>query len=87
MSVFVYPCVTVYVYIQVVSGLPTMPSSKSHFTGLLLNPNPTPTPSQSVPPLCEGNPKVMLIGWDSVENATVISSRISWTIDSLKPSS
>lgn len=34
--------------------------------------SPTHTPPP-VSPLSEGNPKVMLIGWDSVENATVIS--------------
>lgn len=38
---------------------------------------PTHNPSAS---LTEGNPKVMLIGWDSVENAAVISPGIRRTI-------
>lgn len=45
---------------------------KSHFCHRS-TPHPPSPLSPSAPPLCEGKPKVMLIGWDVVENATVIS--------------
>lgn len=64
-------CLCQCVLVCLLAACPASP--KSYFTRW----SPHPHPSTS---LTEGNPKVMLIGWESVENATVISPGIRRTI-------